>query len=627
MRRFSRFAVLLTFSLLGFCVAAQAHAAPQRFFDYLYVEANDGASSGGHAAVRFGAQTYHFRYQDGLLRLSRSAASRFLDNYSVFGNRPVHVSRISVGAQAWQRLRRGFEARRSAEEQQLDLLAALREDRSLLRALSEDSAERATHATLPRVRGAGFFAAAGSRPDPGMQALRRQAAQQLGPGRLEARRDVLRQQIRALRPLPLQIPTALRFDTRPPLQESFARAWRDRLAALTAVTILVEARPLRSDALRSLDERLDAAELHALGALRRSLVTHALGKLSRRRPDFGPALLIDLARILALDRSLASGRLFVLDAYADDALHLEPAVLKERPAAAQALLAEAFADHAAARAALRRATDPDERVLVALESSANRALELATGLREGTPLRIQPERLLPGRSGSPAEALWPALRGSDVKAALARTDAQERRYLALLRATHRYHLVERNCVTALFETISWALGGDAAELAQLGGRIDPAHSLAFVPFLSAAAVDAHWHVATRRRIPSYRERRLAELRASEPGFWTNLRELSPLTARSYARNRDDGAFLFFTDGTPWLRPLFGAANVLAGLGESAWGLLRAPADRGHTLDLGLHSVLASLPELGFVNLRKGTNPFVAPKYRVDVDRRPLEDSP
>lgn len=623
MRRFSRLGSLAAAMLFGFPLGALA--VPATFFDYLTVEASDGASSGGHAALRFGDQTYHFRYQEGLLHLSRSDSRRFLDDYAVFGNRPVHVSRVSVTPQVWRRLRKAFEARRTAGDQQLDLLTALREDLALLRTLRAGPTERTGAASLPRVRGAGFFAAAGSAPDPGLEALRREAALRLGPGRLEARRTALRQAIRALRPLPLRVPGNFAIDTRPPLQESFARAWRDHLAALTAVSVLLDARPLRPDALRAVDETLDAQELRALAALRQRLATQALHKLARRRADFGPALLVDLARILALDRCLATRRLFVLDSYTDQAELLEPGVLAQRPAAAQALLAEALADHAAAREALRHASPPGERALVALESSANRALELSAGLREAAPVRIQAERLLPGRVGPPSEALWPALGGEALRSSLARTQAQERRVLALLRGTHRYHLIERNCVTALFETIAWALGGDQAVVAQLGGRIDPAHSLAFVPFLSAAAVDARWHVSARLRIPSYRGRRLAELRASEPGFWTALRELSTLTARTYTRHREDGAFLFFTDGAVWPRPLLGAANVLTGLGESAWGLLRAPMDRGQTLELGLRSVLASLPELCFVNLRKGTNPFVAPKYREDL--RALEDSP
>ena len=38
----------------------------------------------------------------------------------------------------------------------------------------------------------------------------------------------------------------------------------------------------------------------------------------------------------------------------------------------------------------------------------------------------------------------------------------------------------------------------------------------------------------------------------------------------------------------------------------AFGVLRAPLDRGRTLWSGFKGVVFSLPELAFVNLRKGT---------------------
>jgi hypothetical protein len=53
-----------------------------------------------------------------------------------------------------------------------------------------------------------------------------------------------------------------------------------------------------------------------------------------------------------------------------------------------------------------------------------------------------------------------------------------------------------------------------------------------------------------------------------------------------------------------------ALNLVAGVGEIAVGLLRAPADGGRLLLRGVHGALVSLPELAFVNLRKGTNDWV-----------------
>jgi hypothetical protein len=50
----------------------------------------------------------------------------------------------------------------------------------------------------------------------------------------------------------------------------------------------------------------------------------------------------------------------------------------------------------------------------------------------------------------------------------------------------------------------------------------------------------------------------------------------------------------------------GAANLSVGIGAAVAGLATLPADRGHLLWAGLRGALFSLPELAFVNLRKGT---------------------
>src|SRR2546430_9932806 len=37
--------------------------ASDRFIDYLYVDANEGGSSGGHAGLRVGDDVFHFEYR------------------------------------------------------------------------------------------------------------------------------------------------------------------------------------------------------------------------------------------------------------------------------------------------------------------------------------------------------------------------------------------------------------------------------------------------------------------------------------------------------------------------------------------------------------------------------------
>ena len=65
------------FGLLGIAIvlmmsSGPAVAEPPRFIDYLYVNASEGSASGGHVALRFGDQVFHFEHRPpGTLVLAR----------------------------------------------------------------------------------------------------------------------------------------------------------------------------------------------------------------------------------------------------------------------------------------------------------------------------------------------------------------------------------------------------------------------------------------------------------------------------------------------------------------------------------------------------------------------------
>ena len=99
-------------SLLALAATLLARAAPgtaSTLVDYLYVEANEGGSSGGHAAIRLGDDVYHFQHErPGVLRLRRDDWEHFRYAYGVLENRTMHVSRAAVTDTDYARLRRQF---------------------------------------------------------------------------------------------------------------------------------------------------------------------------------------------------------------------------------------------------------------------------------------------------------------------------------------------------------------------------------------------------------------------------------------------------------------------------------------------------------------------------------------
>jgi hypothetical protein len=141
--------------------------------------------------------------------------------------------------------------------------------------------------------------------------------------------------------------------------------------------------------------------------------------------------------------------------------------------------------------------------------------------------------------------------------------------------------------------------------------VETRFTLNFIPTVSATAVERTYAAVAQRTRPSYRQLRVAALATAHPSWAVYLRESNTLTSTAYRPAARDSAFLFFTDGLVVTRPLFGALNLLAGFGAAAVGLARSPADDGETLRAGLNGLLFSLPELVFVNVRKGSYEHVS----------------
>ena len=630
-----RRAALLFAALCG--APGAAHAADA--IDYLYVRANEGGSSGGHAAIRFGEWTFDFQHADGLLEMRRQDSRRFQSVYRTLQNRPIELSRIAVSDDTYALLRSGFQRRFLAQEQRQELSDSIAEDARALEALL---AQARGQASGLEIDGAGFFfedgaavplgePARASRPQsPALQELRARIEARRGRDFLEDRRRESAAAIAALSTASPDVGAlgALELGVAP---ATFSQRYEDALAGLLAVAALESAAPLRADALANGTGREAALSLDGSAAARLREASDALADrlaalAASRRPDWGRALLLGMARLAALERSIESGRLALLDAFPASARSLE--VTPRRRAFLPLLEGEAAADLAVARARFLTAAGFDEIGYRDLEEAGNRWLELRAARAGAARLRVDVGPLLPrgrGRLGVlplPGDSTPLAERLAQARAAgLADRAAREREA--------GYDLLRRNCVTELFATLDAALAGtagagepDLARFARseserrLGGYVDPRGVSTFVPFVSSQRVRERYAIAATRHLAGFRERRLAEMAQREGGLRVALRESNVVTATAYRGSDDDGFFLFFTDGAaPPLRPLLGALNLAAGIGRSAWGMLALPFDGGSSLRAGLSGALWSLPELAFSNVRKGSNDWVPPAQR------------
>lgn len=613
------------FGLLGIAIflvmsSGPAAAEPPRFIDYLYINASEGSASGGHVALGFGDQVFHFEYRPpGILVLARGEFERFRHLYGDLENRTIQVSRIPVSDETYDLLLAQFSRHHIVQRQRLEAVAAARSDRQLLEALLEPG-------VVP-IAGLGLFTdAADAGADPvdrasALDALRERVGTRYGSEFIAHRAAELTVRLAALEPEGSPATVAADDEIRPP-SYSFSERFLDTSQALAALDVLNSARPLRPDATRSPSARLplepgEAARLTRLAdALEESLVR----LLDSTRPDWGLPMLLGMARLIALRRTVETAHWVVLDAFPGDATVL-PAIRTWRRRAHLTTIREdnrlAFE---MARVSLLEAVDVasgfPEADYARLEAAANRWLEVSQALDEGGPLRVHPGALLPARPGLPAAGRMPPYDRVSLAPSVETVAREEARLVAAFERDYPYNLVTRNCVSEIFRELDVALAQavhseDEAvireeSIRRLGGHVAMVGSLNFVPQISALVVEDTYAMAERLRFASYRQRRLAEMRRDENAAWVFVRESNVVTSTLYRVNPQDSIFLFFTDDLVIPRPLFGAANLITGLAASAVGLAMLPVDGGETLWAGLRGTVFSLPELVFLNIRKGS---------------------
>ncbi len=543
----------------------------------VHVEANVGGASGGHTALRLGDDVYHYQQRDDRLLLVREEWYLFHFGYNVLQNRPLHLAYLPLERETWRALRDHFAAIHLEQQRALAEMRAARLDLALLKAWRGE-------AEGFRARAAGLFDPARRGALEGV-ALRRRLQARLGADFASAELALLESRL-----------------SEPPGAAAAARHQRDDLVLRTALLALRDAHALHPDAV--VEAPGDPPTLEERAVLRawiRHLEGAIVALLRSPRPDRGRPLLVATARHRALQRSLGDSQLWLLDVLSDDAEVLDRRAVRARRAEIAAV-AEGTRERFREERARLLARDFDERRLNRLEVLATRAAEFGRGAEEGSPVRDSGGVLVPQRGGLLTP---PRRRPRDPASDAAVGDA--RRRLGALEADldRRYHydLFFSNCATELVRALNDGLGDPERAL---GGRLEPNGGLNFIPFWLFDRTRDRLEVGRVERIPSQRERVLAELRQRENDALLLAREANTLTSRVYGRRDPDGSFLLFTDDTPWVRPLFGLVNLGWALADGAVGLLTAPFDRGDRLVRAGRGALFSVPELVFVNIRKGS---------------------
>ncbi len=627
-------------------VALEARASD---FEYLYVEANAGSSAGGHFALRLDKWVYDFQNAElGTLRMRRTDYEVFRYLYTVLENRTMHIAGIDVPQETREAIFDRFNRRYLIQNSYFSLLDSLRGNRELIRRLltrnDDVRPSESSRATAPegdtatiaenkwnevRIRGAGFFynghlesAEGESAP---LRALRERLESDQGKAYLKNQIAALERAAENLSPSMEVGSTVVDRDSQPESSYHFSDRYQDLSAKIVALRVLENATPIQPSARRvpsGSEYELSDAERRQVRVFAGRLEGHLARLVTSKRPDWGYALLLGMARLQTLSESLEVGRWVVLDSVPETPAFLSQRAVRRRDPYILELRDRASAAYFEARTHFATTPEPGEPALAWLEESINRhaafqrgfALDLAIPLYEGG--------LLPDRMAAAPELPLPEVDLQTLRRAAEIAEMRDRAHLSALKQAFGYQLVSNNCVTEIFATLN--ANWDPAEAGVRTQKDDdPERLLDFIPVVAYRKVLAAHTDAETSEIPSYRRVRLETMYEGENDFGVYLRESNTLTSTIYRRNDLEPFFLFFTEDALPLRPVYGLLNFTTGIGEMVLGVLRAPWDRGRMFTSGLKGAAFSLPELFFINLRKGILEY-APGETPRTRRRPAQ---
>lgn len=628
----SAFLFVLFSSQAPHCSAAQL----TRTINYLYVEANEGDSSGGHTALRFEKQTFHFQHeQPGIVRIRRIDATAFTHLYAKLGNRTIHESEIAVSDETYTILFDAMTRLFLIQEAQLATRDELKRNAALIELLIRyHNNDRATR-LLP-VKGLGYFQQSADQSsiiehktqsttaNP-LSALRDKILSKYGAGFIDEKIELISKSILELELCNSKPPIFdLSRSNYPSQHTNTATIYNNSLTALAALELLKGVTPLAEDAVITLHNdnfKLGAPELAILNRYAAQLENDLISLLNSSRQDWGVPFIVGMARLAALSRSISEKQLFFLDIYSTKNTPNEtdiqityrylPAIRDERSSAFMHWRKDFFSNN-----------EIHESEYAALERAGNLLINIEQSVEMHTLPRQVPDSSFPDRDGSFIKPPLPVIDDiTNLAEELKTREAIVKEYDTALTKLYAYNIISRNCVTEIFTIINSALeqqenkGSNKLNIAEesvrrLGGYVNTAEGLNFIPFVSANRVNKSYAVIAERKYQSYRQEKLQEMEKKESPLIVFLRESNTITSTIYQPTSDDSPFLFFTDDVFILRPPFGAFNLLVGAGSTLLGLAEMPFSGSQRLLSGLRGIMFSLPELFFINLRKGSIPYV-----------------
>ncbi|MEM7182513.1 MAG: hypothetical protein AAF518_16485 [Spirochaetota bacterium] len=585
-------------------------SASTRTFEYLYVDANTGQSSGGHTAVKFQDTVFHFQFfPDKIFRIVRETWESFRYTYAVVENRNIVSFSIQVSQVNYEKVLQRFQHLYLAREKQIRQLEYFQTDVAILSTVLHPEKK---YFSLPA---AGYIVpkyASNRRLFPEINSklclsqlakLKRQLQNFSFPeariGKLSFAKDLY---------------------TNAFAKFSFSKKYLSLLYAYQFWSLLKQGMQLQKNSFFALSRKeLSFQEKIRLKQVLSFWRSYIYSSLKKDKPNYR-SLLVNLARILVIQKSLQENRLFFLNAFVEQQKSL-PLPLRAALTKRQKAIRLNWN-----KQRLRFFSDKQihsEIAYHALEDMANRNYQLRMSLANSRLPWVSQRKILPLRSGE--VIILPHTNQSLLRRSITTSRSNLYKYRRYLQEKYHFDLIFKNCTTEIFHVFneSFRIGKNDKQM-PLGFYINADSGLTFIPFYAAYEVEKKYKVVAKKEILSIRRMYLRwKSQKGKASQFLEKENFAP-TSSIFRFSESKQAFLFFTDDSFWLRPGYGLINSMAGLGQFLYGLPKAPFDKGKTARYGLQTVLFSLPEIFFFNIRKGYFPHIS-KQEEDNLRKVMDN--